>query len=139
MKYMFSICVMLFMSAAIALGEKDCGFYVYQDEEENDHLITLCIDGINVSGDVTKWSGGIGNGGEKYTAKFTGKVVSGSGIQNHKLEITFLGDQHNLDHDKQNKAIWNLKPGNELKVPVYLPIGRTGFREVVTFFVQDYN
>jgi hypothetical protein len=139
MKSTFLICVMLFVSSVLAMAEKDCGYYLYKDPEDSEHLIELCIDGKNVSGDVTKYIGGIGSGDEKFEAKFTGKVISGLGTDNLKLEITFQGDNHNLDCDKKKKAVWKLKPHNELKVPVNLPIGRTGYREIETFFAQDFN
>ena len=103
------------------------------------HVIFLNIDGQRVSGSATKFIGGFEAKLGKMEAKFEGKVLAGSGKGERKLEILLKGGQHNLDFNKQNRAVWVLTPNGDLKVPVLLPIGRQPYREVETFLAKDYH
>ena len=70
--------------------------------------------------------------------KFTGKVISGKGTENLKLEITFknkptdMGDVGNVRVNKSGKSVWNLKPSDSLVVPMFFYINQ-GYEEDADF------
>jgi hypothetical protein len=137
MKVPHLIASIVLMSTALEAVAKEAGYYEFTDPEDSVHVIFLSIDGQKVSGWVTKFIGGFDAKLGKMEAKFEGKVLAGTGAKGRKLEILMKGGKHNLDIDKQSKAVWVLGATGELKVPVLLPIGRQPYREVETFRAQD--
>ena len=127
------------MSTVFSAAAKETGNYEFTDPEDSVHVIFLNIDGQKISGSVTKFIGGFESKLGKVEAKFEGKILAGAGKDGRKLEILLKGGQHNLDFNKQNKAVWVLTSNGDLKVPVLLPIGRQPYREVETFFAKDYH
>lgn len=139
MKVSHLVASVVLMSSTLEAVAKESGIYEFTDPEDSVHVIFLSIDGQKVSGSVTKFIGGFEAKLGKMEAKFEGKVLAGSGKDGRKLEIFVRGGQHNLDFNKQNKAVWMLAPNGDLKVPVLLPIGRQPYREVETFLAKDYH
>jgi hypothetical protein len=139
MKLPYLIASVVLMSPVLEAVAKDVGYYEFTDPEDSVHLIVMTIDGQKVSGSVTKYIGGFESKLGKVEAKFDGKVLSGDSKKGRKLEISIKSDQHNLDFNKQNKAVWVVGPTGDLKVPVLLPIGRQPYRAVETFRAQDYH
>jgi len=76
--------------------------------------------------------------------KFLGKVISGLGTENLKVEISFRSkpssssDVANVLVDKNGKSIWKLKPHEKLTVPMFFYI-RQGYKEEATFSYVSPN
>lgn len=117
-------------TAAAHSPQSETRVFEYQDLEDCLHVISLSIRGVTASGKVVKLnpaSPGV------HPAKFSGRVFSGAGPGQVRIEVRIEpGGWHNVDYWDREKCIWILQ-GNQLKVPMALPIGRTGFHEVIAF------
>jgi hypothetical protein len=125
------------LTSIFAKAEKETCVYEYTDPETALHWISLTIEGTSVSGDITKYLDESMK--EKMgVEKFTGKVISGKGTENLKLEITFknkptdMGDVGNVRVNKSGKSVWNLKPSDSLVVPMFFYINQ-GYEEDADF------
>ena len=129
--------IIIALTTTFAKAEKDWGVYEYTNPEDALHWISLTMEGDKVSGDITKY---LDNDMKEKMGveKFVGKVISGLGTQNLKLEIIFqskkkeMGDVGNVRINKNGKSIWKLMPNDKLVVPMFFYIHQ-GYEEEATF------
>ncbi len=122
-------------SAAPQTQAGETSTFEYVDAEDKSHIVSLTINGQNVSGKIVTL---IGDQGED-PARFTGKILSGQGTNKVRLAISFLpGGYHCVECSKDGKCVWEFN-GSQLKVPMFLPIGRTGYRDVMVFESKSFN
>jgi len=129
--------------APIAKAEKDISVYEYVNPEGALHWISLTINGEKVSGSITKY---LSNDMKEKMGeeKFLGKVISGLGTENLRVEISFYskpsssGDVANVLVNKNGKSIWKLKPHDKLTVPMFFYI-RQGYKEEAAFSYVSPN
>jgi len=139
----FLLVVLLGILAPFAKAEKDISVYEYVNPEDALHWISLTINGEKVSGSITKY---LSNDMKEKMGeeKFLGKVISGLGTENLRVEISFRSkpssssDVANVLVDKNGKSIWKLKPHAKLSVPMFFYI-RQGYKEEAAFSYVSPN
>ena len=131
----------IILNASIAKAETEV--FEYTDPDSALYWIALNINESKVSGDITKYLSE--DMKEKiYEEKFEGKVISGQGTENLKLEIMFqskksdMNEVANVRINKNGKSIWKLNQSSKLVVPMFFYISQ-GVEEDAEFLFLTPN
>jgi hypothetical protein len=131
----------IILNASIAKAETEV--FEYTDPDSALYWIALNINESKVSGDITKYLSE--DMKEKiYEEKFEGKVISGQGTENLKLEIMFqskksdMNEVANVRINKNGKSIWKLNQSSKLVVPMFFYISQ-GVEEDAEFHFLTPN